>query len=45
MLFRQIITVYSENYMDMINTLCGQIAEFMNIQAGGTYSYHWDLKG
>jgi hypothetical protein len=27
------------------NTLCGQNTELMIIKAGGTYSYHWALKG
>jgi hypothetical protein len=35
MLFREIITVYSENNMKCINTLCGQKAELLIVKAGG----------
>jgi hypothetical protein len=45
MLFREIIVVYSENHMKHINTRCGKNAEFFNVKAGGTYSYHCALKG
>jgi hypothetical protein len=37
-LFRIIIAVCSENRMK-------PIAELLVAKAGGTYSYHWDLKG
>jgi hypothetical protein len=43
MLFKEIITVYSENHTKPINTLCEQNEEL--VIAGGTYSYHgalWD---
>jgi hypothetical protein len=40
MLFKGIITVYSENHMKPMNTLCGQKAELLNVKAGGTYNYH-----
>jgi hypothetical protein len=45
MLFREIIAVCCENHTEHINTLCGQNAEFIDVKAGGTYSYHWTLKG
>jgi hypothetical protein len=35
MLFKEIIAVYSENHMEPINTLCGQIAELLIVKAGG----------
>jgi hypothetical protein len=28
-----------------MNTVCGQNAELLTVKAGGTYSYHWVLKG
>jgi hypothetical protein len=31
--------------MKLINTLCGQNSFLFDIKAGGTYSYHWALKG
>jgi hypothetical protein len=39
-LCKEIIAVYSENYTKYINTLCWQNANFLNVIAGGTYSYH-----
>jgi hypothetical protein len=45
MLFREIIAVYCENHMKHINTLCGQNAELLYVEACGTFSYHWVLKG
>jgi hypothetical protein len=44
-LFKKIIAVYSENYMKYINTHYGQSAELLIVKTGGTYSYHWALKG
>jgi hypothetical protein len=44
-LFKEVIAVYSENHTKPINTLCGQNVELLFIKAGGTYSYHWVLKG
>jgi hypothetical protein len=41
MLFREIIAVYCENHTEHTNTLCRQNAEFSNVEAGGTYSYHY----
>jgi hypothetical protein len=35
-----IISVFSENHMEPINTVCGQNEELLIVKAGGTYSYH-----
>jgi hypothetical protein len=40
MSFKEIITVYYENNMKPINTLCGQNAELLIVKTDGTYSYH-----
>jgi len=45
MLYREIIAVCSEIHTKRTNTLCGQDAEFVNIQPSGTYSDHWALRG
>jgi hypothetical protein len=45
LLFRKIITAYSENHTKAINTFCEQNLELLNIKPGGTYSYHRVLKG
>jgi uracil DNA glycosylase len=45
MLFKEIITVFSENPMKPINTLCGQNAELLIVEAHDTHHYHWALKG
>jgi len=45
MLYREIIAVCSDNHTEHINTLCGQNAESVSVQPGGTYSDHWALKG
>jgi hypothetical protein len=45
MLFKEIIPVYCKNRMKLINTLCGQNAELLFVKVGGTYSYHYTLKG
>jgi hypothetical protein len=44
-LFRETVAVYCENHTDHINTLCGQNAEYFNVNAGGTYSNHLASKG
>jgi hypothetical protein len=44
MLFREIIAVYSENCMRLINTLFGRYAKILKVKADGTYSYHCGLK-
>jgi hypothetical protein len=40
MLFWEISSVYYENHMNPINTLCGQNEELLIVKAGGTYAYH-----
>jgi hypothetical protein len=45
LLYKEIIAVYTENHTKHINTLCGQHTELLNVKAGGTYIYHWDLSG
>jgi hypothetical protein len=40
MLLKDVIYVYSENSMKLINTLCGQNEELLIVKAGGTYIYH-----
>jgi hypothetical protein len=45
MLFKEIITVYSENHTKPINKHFGQNAELLILKAGGAHSYHWILKG
>jgi hypothetical protein len=45
MLFRETVVVYYENHTEHTNTLCGQNAELLNIEAGGAYSHRYALKG
>jgi hypothetical protein len=45
MLFREIIAAYSDNRTKPTNTLCEQNAQLHIVKAGGTYNYHWVLKG
>jgi hypothetical protein len=45
MLYREIIAVCSEIHIKHINTRCGQNVEFLDFQAGGTYSNHWASEG
>jgi hypothetical protein len=45
MLFREIIAVYCENYKEHINTLCEETVKFLSVEAGGTYSNRYALKG
>jgi hypothetical protein len=40
MLLKEIIAVYSKNHTKHINNLCGQNADLLNVNAGGTYSYY-----
>jgi hypothetical protein len=40
MLFRETVAVFCENQTEHTDTLCGQNAQFNNVIAGGTYSYH-----
>jgi hypothetical protein len=44
MLFRETIAVYCENHTEHTDTLCGQNAEFLPVNAGGTYNDHWAVK-
>jgi hypothetical protein len=41
--FREITTVYSQNYTKHLNSLCGQNGEIFNVEAGGVYSNHYAL--
>jgi hypothetical protein len=45
MLFGETVAVYCENHTEHTDTLCGQNVEFLYVNAGGTYSNHWALKG
>jgi hypothetical protein len=38
-------TVYSENNMKPLNTICGQNAELMNVKTGATYKNKSTFKG
>jgi hypothetical protein len=40
MLFRETIAVYTENHMKHINTAQPKTKSFVNVKAGGAYSYH-----
>jgi hypothetical protein len=44
MLFSETVTVYCENHMEQMNTLCGQNAEFLYVKVGATYSDRWAVK-
>jgi hypothetical protein len=44
MLFKEVITVYTENHAKPIHTKC-RVFDLLTVEAGGTYSYHWALKG
>jgi hypothetical protein len=39
MLFGETVAVYCENHREHTDTLCGQKAEYYNMEAAGTYSY------
>jgi hypothetical protein len=41
MLYREIIAVCSEIHIKLINELCGQNAELLNVKPGVTYNDHW----
>jgi hypothetical protein len=43
-LFREKLAVCSDNHKKPINTLCGQNAELLIVEAGGTCGYHCDFK-
>jgi hypothetical protein len=44
MMYGGIITVCSQIHTKDINTVCGQNVALLNVQPGGVYSNHWDLK-
>jgi hypothetical protein len=44
MLYREIIALCSQIHTKLINTLCGQIVELLNVKPGGTYSDRWTSK-
>jgi hypothetical protein len=44
-LYKKTTAVYSEIHKKHINALQGQNVELLIIKAGGTYAYHWALKG
>jgi hypothetical protein len=39
------MAVYSENIKNLVNSLRRQSAEIWIVKIGGTYSYHYALKG
>jgi hypothetical protein len=45
MLFGEILAVYSKNHTEHTNIRSRHNAEFLNVKAAGTYSYHYGLKG
>ena len=44
MLYREIVVVGSQIHTKYISTLCGQNVELLNVKAGSSYGYHWDLR-
>jgi hypothetical protein len=45
MFYSEIIAVCSEIHTKHKNTLCGQNVEYFNVEAGGTYTNHYTLRG
>jgi hypothetical protein len=45
LLFRKSPTAYSENYTYTDTALFGQKSELFSSKTGGTYSYHYDVRG
>jgi hypothetical protein len=45
MLFKEVISVYSENNTKPINTLSWQNAKLLIAKVDGTYNYHWASQG
>jgi hypothetical protein len=43
MLFGEAVAVYYENHTEHRDTVCGQSAKILCVEAGGTYSYLCDL--
>ena len=44
MLYTEIIAACSQIHTELINTLCGQNVELLNVKPGGTYSDHRALR-
>jgi hypothetical protein len=44
MLFKEIISVYSENHTKLMHTLFGQNEEEWNVKVGGKCKFHYDLE-
>jgi hypothetical protein len=44
-MIKEIIAVYYDSRTKPVDTFCGQDAEFLNVKVGGTYIYHYVLKG
>ena len=46
MLYREIMAVCSQIHTKhiLVNALCGQNVEFVNVKPGGKYSDHWATK-
>jgi hypothetical protein len=45
-LFKEIIAVYCASHTKPVNALCAKkYGRLLSVEAGGTYSYHWALKG
>lgn len=42
-MFKEITAVFSANNTNHINTL--NVVRFLSAKGGGTYRYHWALKG
>jgi hypothetical protein len=42
-LFKEAITVDSDNHMKPMNTFCRQDVELLAVETDCTYSYHWPL--
>jgi hypothetical protein len=45
MMFKETVAVYSGNYKESNNTLCGQNEELLNVKEIGTYRHHWAWNG
>jgi len=44
MMYREIITVYSDIHTQPVNAVCLQNVLGLNVKRGGTHSNHWALK-
>ena len=45
MLYREILAICCEIYLEHNSTICGQNLELLNDKYVGTYSDHWATKG